>query len=347
MSGAVDGPSGGGNPTSASVPASGVLSSSSSPRSLDHGTDDGLEAGRSPNPSTPTPSSGMSSRDSLLGSRRETVIESRNSFGNPHFQVDDLGIHLSSAAVNFLMGTVVTIGTVLFTLVVTLAVLLGKCQKPSLPASCASFSLNAEVNNLQGFPLSEKCVNFVARYVDSGQYHSDFAVAVEAARSYLNTIEPDQDGLDIVIFDIDETSLSNMQYYAAHNYGVGGWDEASWNTWVSSAKAPALIPMLSLFTDLKAQNWSVGFITGRPESQGQNTSQNLYNAGYTGWASLILRQPIEETWPAVQYKAKYRTMLENNGYRIRSSLGDQWSDLQGGNTGERTFKLPNPIYYIY
>ena len=58
---------------------------------------------------------------------------------------------------------------------------------------------------------------------------------------------------------------------------------------MNSASAPALDPILSLYTDLRAHNWSVGFITGRPESQGMKTAQNLYNAGYTGWASLILR----------------------------------------------------------
>jgi hypothetical protein len=63
MVGAVDGASGDGSPTSASA-----LTSSSLPRSLSSGTDDGLEAGRSPNRSTP--SSRMNSRDLLLGSQR-------------------------------------------------------------------------------------------------------------------------------------------------------------------------------------------------------------------------------------------------------------------------------------
>lgn len=58
---------------------------------------------------------------------------------------------------------------------------------------------------------------------------------------------------------------------------------------MNDASAPALDPMLSLYTDLRTQNWSVGFITGRPESQGQKTARNLYSAGYTGWVSLILR----------------------------------------------------------
>jgi hypothetical protein len=143
-------------------------------------------------------------------------FRSRTGFGSAYFQVDDLGVYLSSVAVTVLMATV---GVILLTLVVTLAVLLGKCPKQSLPSSCASFSLNGEMNNLQGYVLPRECESFVARYVDSGQYYADFALAVQAARLYLNTIQAGEDRRDIVIFDVDETSLSNMPYYVAHSYG--------------------------------------------------------------------------------------------------------------------------------
>ena len=39
-------------------------------------------------------------------------------------------------------------------------------------------------------------------------------------------------------------------------------------------------------------------------------------------------------------------MLEQNGYRIVGNIGDQWSDILGTNTGYRTFKLPDPMYYV-
>jgi acid phosphatase len=172
-------------------------------------------------------------------------------------------------------------------------------------------------------------------------------VAVEAARTYLTTIEAGNDGLDLVVLDIDETALSNMPYYVENHYGVDAWNETLWNGWVNNASAPALDAMLSLYTDLRAQNWSFAFITGRPESQREQTAQNLAAAGYSDWATLVLRAPEERSLTAVEYKSKYRRMLEEDGYRIRSSLGDQWSDLAGGDAGDRTFKLPNPMYYIY
>lgn len=53
-----------------------------------------------------------------------------------------------------------------------------------------------------------------------------------------------------------------------------------------------------------------------------------------------------ETGTAVVYKSNERKRLEESGYRIIGNIGDQWSDILGTNTGTRTFKLPDPMYYI-
>lgn len=49
---------------------------------------------------------------------------------------------------------------------------------------------------------------------------------------------------------------------------------------------------------------------------------------------------------AVVYKSAERKKLEEEGYKIIGNIGDQWSDILGTNTGNRTFKLPDPMYYI-
>ena len=49
---------------------------------------------------------------------------------------------------------------------------------------------------------------------------------------------------------------------------------------------------------------------------------------------------------AVVYKSAERAKLEKSGYRIIGNTGDQWSDILGNPTGRRTFKLPDPMYYI-
>jgi len=49
---------------------------------------------------------------------------------------------------------------------------------------------------------------------------------------------------------------------------------------------------------------------------------------------------------SVEYKSTERAKLVQQGYRIIANVGDQWSGLSGHNVGIRTFKLPNPMYYI-
>lgn len=49
---------------------------------------------------------------------------------------------------------------------------------------------------------------------------------------------------------------------------------------------------------------------------------------------------------AITYKSAIRRQLVEEGYRIWGNIGDQWSDLQGDFVGNRTFKLPNPMYFV-
>lgn len=129
-----------------------------------------------------------------------------------------MGVYLSSIAVTLLISATATILIILGMLVVTLSVMLGKCQQKAVPNSCASLALNGELNNVQGWILSDECKNYVAHYVQSGQYHSDFKVAVDAAQDYLETVTVPKDGHDLIVLDIDETCLSNMDYYEALHF---------------------------------------------------------------------------------------------------------------------------------
>lgn len=46
------------------------------------------------------------------------------------------------------------------------------------------------------------------------------------------------------------------------------------------------------------------------------------------------------------FKSEKRQELKDEGYRIHGNSGHQWSDLWGFATAKRSFKLPNPMYYI-
>jgi len=60
----------------------------------------------------------------------------------------------------------------------------------------------------------------------------------------------------------------------------------------------------------------------------------------------LCRSPEYKGQGAVKYKSAIRKEIEREGYRIWGNVGDQWSDLQGECSGKRTFKLPNPMYFI-
>jgi len=47
----------------------------------------------------------------------------------------------------------------------------------------------------------------------------------------------------------------------------------------------------------------------------------------------------------VHYKSATRAHIESLGYEIVGNFGDQFSDLEGGHA-DRTFKLPNPNYFL-
>ena len=49
--------------------------------------------------------------------------------------------------------------------------------------------------------------------------------------------------------------------------------------------------------------------------------------------------------PTIQYKSGTRAYIESLGYHIVANFGDQFSDLKGGHA-LKTFKMPNPNYYL-
>ena len=58
------------------------------------------------------------------------------------------------------------------------------------------------------------------------------------------------------------------------------------------------------------------------------------SAGYRGQSSMVFKSAVR------------RRLVEEEGYRIRGNVGDQWSDLQGDCPGDRVFKVPNPMYFV-
>ncbi|KAK9266643.1 hypothetical protein L1049_003595 [Liquidambar formosana] len=184
-------------------------------------------------------------------------------------------------------------------------------------------------------------------YMTGDQYKSDTEVVAGYSLAFAKTVEiAAGDGKDAWVFDIDETLLSNLPYYAVHGFGSETFDENSWDAWVDLAEAPAIPASLKLYKEIKELGFTIFLLTGRTESERNVTEKNLLFAGYSSWDRLILRGPSDGGTPAIVYKSEKRMEVEAEGYRIHGSSGDQWSDLLGHAVAKRSFKLPNPMYYI-
>ncbi|XP_076907299.1 acid phosphatase 1-like [Bidens hawaiensis] len=214
--------------------------------------------------------------------------------------------------------------------------------------NCLSWRVAVETNNLKEWThVPASCVDYVRQYILGDQYRKDHDMVVAEAYKYARGLNLTGDGKDVWIFDIGETTLSNIPYYARDDVSVGymPFNGTKFDQWVKKAAAPAIPGSLRLYKQLIKMGYKIVFLSGTREAFRQPRIKNLKAVGYTQWMKLILKGDNDHGNSAV-YKSSKRRELEKGGYRIRGNMGDQWSDLLGSNPGDRTFKLPDPIYYI-
>ena len=190
------------------------------------------------------------------------------------------------------------------------------------------------------------------RYYDSGAYLTDLQAATAPATAWISERAPQVDR-PAVVFDIDETSLSNWEMLKANDLGriadapcdalpKGPCGARDWDL---RAASPPLPPTRDVFDTALDHGAAIFFITGRDESQRAATERNLEVAGYHGYSGLLMEPVGAQYDSAADFKAPQRAAIEQQGYTIIANLGDQPSDLAGG-FAERTYLLPNPFYRI-
>ncbi|EPS59737.1 hypothetical protein M569_15067, partial [Genlisea aurea] len=216
---------------------------------------------------------------------------------------------------------------------------------------CEAWRLNVELHNVRDFDVvPEECVDYVWKYVTSSQYKADSERTVEEIRVYLSTgVSLKKDGTDAWIFDVDDTLLSTLPFYKRNGFGGVKVNLTTIDDWKLEAKAPALEYSLGLFNHLKDLGIQTFLVSSRSECLRAATADNLVDVGYHGWSGLILRggsSEYEGNNGIQRYKAEVRKGLIDGGYRIWGILGDQWSSIEGPPYPKRSFKLPNPIYYV-
>jgi acid phosphatase len=201
-----------------------------------------------------------------------------------------------------------------------------------------------------GVPNIYDAQRLVEQYIVSGRYEEDVTKVVASARAWLDQRSKTA-AKPAIVLDIDETSLSNWPAYRLNGWvriTNGGCDlqqgPCGLRAWQALAQSKAIAPTLALARHARELGVAVFFITGRPANLRQATERNLKDEGYE-WTGVILQPEGAQFASAVDFKAPERRKLTEQGYTIVLSMGDQQSDLTGG-YAERTFKLPNPVYYL-
>jgi acid phosphatase len=218
----------------------------------------------------------------------------------------------------------------------------GVTPSPAPPSQAASVAA--------GVPNLYEAQRQVDEYIRSGRYNADVAKVVADARGWLEERAKTAEKPAIVL-DIDETSLSNWPAYRINGWGrvVGGGCDleqgpCGLRAWQALGQSKAIAPTLDLARRARELGVAVFFISGRPPKLRAATEQNLKDQGYE-WTGVILLPENAHFTSAVDFKAPERHKITEQGYTIVLALGDQESDLRGG-YAERTFKLPNPVYYL-
>ncbi|UQX89225.1 HAD family acid phosphatase [Jatrophihabitans telluris] len=190
----------------------------------------------------------------------------------------------------------------------------------------------------------------------TGNYAKEVHGIEAKARSYLAhaRVKP-AEGKKSVVFDIDDTTLNTYNYEIFSGFSYNPMTNADY---VNNARFPEVYGMPALVNWASSKGYTVFFLTGRPETQRAGTVTNLSKVGYQvplDTAHLYLKytagnQPsyircAAATCTTTEYKSQTRKHIESLGYDLVANFGDQFSDLRGG-YGDKTFKIPNPMYYL-
>jgi acid phosphatase len=187
----------------------------------------------------------------------------------------------------------------------------------------------------------------LATYHDSGQYDQGIRRVDKQAQTYLAKRIAENKKLAqpeklAVVFDIDETTLSNYPNMKIMDFG--GTPDATREA-IDEAKDPPIKASLELYNFAKTNGVTVFFVTGRREFQRKAAIKNLKEAGYTDWEALFMKPNDYKEYSVIPYKSATRKKITEMGYDIVFTIGDQWSDSQGG-YADKSFKLPNPFYFL-
>jgi len=183
-----------------------------------------------------------------------------------------------------------------------------------------------------------------------------------------------------IVLDVDDSTLATFNYELYSNWDYNPTTNADF---VNNERFPAVPGMVDMVNQAAAEGYKIIWLTGRPASQEAATLTNLLKVGYPspsalpdatqggGSDGIFTKPPLfldpptnsvpNPDYPSYlkfcnaptpttscntdEYKSATRQYIESLGYDIVANFGDQYSDFSGG-FEDRTFKMPNPSYFL-
>jgi len=229
--------------------------------------------------------------------------------------------------------------------------------------------LRQQIRNYYGDPL-----NTGAFTADSNYAKEASSVAADGARWLATGWRGKAAGMKAIILDVDDTTLATWNYEVFSNWA---YVPATNDTYVYGELFPAVPGMVDMVNQAAQEGYAIIWITGRGAAQEAATLGNLtasdaigLDAGYPMPTTLydhgtpvdgLFTKPALANYPdylkaacagdpggkctTIHYKSATRAYIESLGYDIVADFGDQYSDFSGG-YADRTFKMPNPNYFL-
>jgi len=225
--------------------------------------------------------------------------------------------------------------------------------------------LRQQIRNYYGDPLNS------GTFANDSNYADEARSVAEAGTRWLDARQSaPSDGTKAILLDVDDTSLATWNYEVFSNWA---FNPATNGQFVTEQRFPAVPGMVAMVQQAQQQGYAVFFLTGRGAAQEAATLGNLtadgigVDAGFPKPTTLnngedgLFTKPAVANYPdylraacagdpngactTLHYKSATRAHIESLGYDIVANFGDQFSDLEGG-FADRTFKLPNPNYFL-
>jgi len=238
--------------------------------------------------------------------------------------------------------------------------------------------LRSQIKNYYDTPTAatgmSSCNKDLAPAADGNYAKEAASVAADGAGWLTSGWRATSSAQKAIVLDVDDTTLTTWNYELCSNWA---FDAGSNGTFVTEQRFPAVPGMVTMVNEAAAEGYAIFFVTGRGVAQEAATLGNLtsdgigVDAGYptpttlsNGEDGLFTKPPVgsypdylnkpefcagaiaaNRSCPTIQYKSGVRAHIESLGYEIVANFGDQFSDLKGG-FADKTFKMPNPNYYL-